>query len=679
MNTVSPLNMAKADQKGNILKEYIWPVLKNYVEYAFNTQNYNCTKIKPARLIVKLFNIMNLGMKVYELTGSSYILDWSTGPPVINACQFLDNAYQTSTCFVLTKAGEVKQHYVTCEEVALKVKAVADKLYYPYTDNPVSGKQVHWLALKGNGGFAPDGSINTTALTNEQGEATVTWKLSSLPASDHLARAMTMLHDGSSLSRVDFNTASYTPAPTTKILDGDNQSGVINKGLAKPLIFSVQDAKDILPMGTDLFDLTWEVKGESVSFSIKSKTCDWQIQGNPVTFKATAVDPIITSVQITPDNLTLKKDETVTLTAAAYNASGKEVPVEASQWQWKDDNGGIVSVTGNGNQANVKGLNAGKATVVAIENGSGVKASVNLVVVADAAKIVIEAGNNQFRNTAGYLPENLKVKLTDASDNPLAGAKLKWEISSGKGKLDYAITTTDVNGISENKFFVDYSNEKHDVKVSVIGKEEINATFLETLRLVPMGDGIYWNYGGEQFWDYKKSGPDIWQSAKLGNNGIICGNSSGWKGEVCYSNLYYDKNQTDFYFNWGIGTGLEDVKHYFKDGDTLKVIPMHGNNEIKNYVKILKIISDTEILVQIASPNWFTTGSEGGNPTIVFAGWQIYNQFIKRGVGITRSEIWIPKISWGDHSYRPTSLEVPSIADCALQFYSDLKDYKVVE
>ncbi len=618
VSTISPLNLAKAGQKGDILKEYIWPVLKNYLEYAFNTQNFNCTRIKPNRLTVKLFNMMNLGVKVYELIGASYILDWSEGPSVLNACQLLDDSYQTSPCFVVKKANEVKQNYLTCEEIPLKVKAVSDKLYYPYREEPVEGKPIHWLALKGNGGFAPDGSINTTVQTDPQGEASVTWQLPTAP-SNHLARAMILLNNGTFFSQVDFSTSSYQPTPVTKIVDGNHQTGAIAQSLTKPLVLSVIDPKDGLPMKIERFDIDYQITGggklepdpstsspvwaayiwtlgqeeggQTVNFNITSKSCDWPIQGNPVVFKATAVD-----------------EETM-----------------------------------------------------------------------EGTHLVIQDGNNQFRNTAGYLPKNLKVQLLDVENKPLKNIKLQWEMTSGKGKLDAVVTTTDANGYAENKFFVDYANDKHDVKVSVVGREEITAEFNETLRLIPLGSRNSWNYFGEQFWDYKKNGPDIWQSAKLGDNGIICGNSWGWKDEVCYDNLYYDKNQTDFYFNWGIGVPIEDMKHYFDDGDTLKIIPMTNPYDTKNYIKTIKVINDKQIVVQVFSPSWFTSGVDvDGNAIVEFAGWNAYLHYIERGKGIVRAENYVVKNAW-DESYRPKSTEVPSLEDCVLNLYSDLKDYTVTD
>ncbi len=714
-STLNPVNMANANRTGNVMKEYVLPIFKNYAEYVFNTNTYNCTRIKPNRLFVKLFNYANFAYGIYEKLNLSYVIDWADGPATINACQFLDNNYNTSPCFVLKSNAAVKTQYYACEAVELKVKAVQDELYYPNQATPVPGKQFVWVIAQGRGGFAPDGSVNSTATTDANGEAAIKWIMPST-AGDNLARAM---FSSSNFVQFTTKTAVISPKVTT---DGDGQTGAIGQPLKKSIVLTLLDGNNGDGLVTsDRYATKFVIKGggilkpvaaplgigiayewtlgpqpgdQSVDVLLNSQPCIGQPEGMPiasVTFKATAIDPVITSVKITPDNPTLKKDETRTLTATAYNAGGKEVPTENSQWQWNSDNANIVSVAANGKQATVKGVAAGKANITATETGSGVKKPVVVTVAAEASKLVITEGNNQFRNTAGYLPKNLKVKLTDAANAPLSGVALKWEMVSGKGRLDYATSTTDANGLAENKFFVDYSNDKHDVKVTVVDKEAINSTFNETLRLVPMGVGNYWSWVGESFYKYAKYA-NILHKITMMEDGRMCdeitfnytdSTSKPYNSIRCSerANPYFDKNQSEFSIVWGgFGVGLGDLKHYFKDGDTLDYRIVEGRGEVKYNVKTIKVISNTEILIQTCVVDGWVPINPKIGETIeyVFAGWTIYNQYITRGIGLTKTEWYTPKINWDD-SYRLASPNVPSVSDCVLRDVLTLKDHKVVD
>src|SRR5690606_2121415 len=64
---------------------------------------------------------------------------------------------------------------------------------------------------------------------------------------------------------------------------------------------------------------------------------------------------------------------------------GKQVPVEADLWKWEDYFDGIVSITGNGNSATLRGLQEGESGGVVTEIGSGIKELFRILVNADTS------------------------------------------------------------------------------------------------------------------------------------------------------------------------------------------------------------------------------------------------------------------------------------------------------
>jgi hypothetical protein len=65
-----------------------------------------------------------------------------------------------------------------------------------------------------------------------------------------------------------------------------------------------------------------------------------------------------------------------------------------------------------------------------------------------ATNIVVESGNAQQATVARALPEQIVVKVTDASDRAVSGVTVTFEAAAGSGDASPPQTTTDVNGFA---------------------------------------------------------------------------------------------------------------------------------------------------------------------------------------------------------------------------------------
>ena len=357
------------------------------------------------RTAFRLFDLYDKTKKAYELTSTvaRFGYDFVQYPSVVTLCKFVDYDNKVHNCFILQKVADSDgQRGYVCDTLSkpLVVQLVEDKKYYPDA-NPIEGFTVMWQKS--------DKSL-ATSKTNYDGYAELKEvMLTDQPGEQQTTASIARLDPNlGTIQQVTFKATAVRPALQAQTVN-PVQTGSVGKKLTKPIIFSLTDGSPLNFVKLNRFTIQPEITGggklepdpattsplfsgwnwtlgpaegeQTVKFAITNKRCSpWPVQGNPVTFKATAIDPVITSVKITPDNPTVKKDQTLTLTATAYNAGGKEVPTENSQWQWGSDKPNIVSVAANGKQATVKGLAAGKANVTATETGSKSLANVSVTV-----------------------------------------------------------------------------------------------------------------------------------------------------------------------------------------------------------------------------------------------------------------------------------------------------------
>ncbi|MDP2543540.1 Ig-like domain-containing protein [Photobacterium damselae subsp. piscicida] len=158
------------------------------------------------------------------------------------------------------------------------------------------------------------------------------------------------------------------------------------------------------------------VYGETIGEANVTATLQTTVS-NPISIKVT--NAIITAINISPDNLTLGKGETATLSAKAIFSDGTINDITKSvSWNISDNNIAAIS------DGNITALNLGKATVTAT-NGSIISNTTSLTVSSavlksirirsdfpDATSIFVVKGQKVLFNAEGIYSDNSKKDIT---------------------------------------------------------------------------------------------------------------------------------------------------------------------------------------------------------------------------------------------------------------------------
>lgn len=92
------------------------------------------------------------------------------------------------------------------------------------------------------------------------------------------------------------------------------------------------------------------------------------------------------------------------------------------------------------------GTRAGPQGFTAFVAGVGAAHFTVTALVGPASQIVIARGNGQEGPADSQLPVPLEVSIRDLHGNPVAGARVRWEVMQGGGLLGLSETTSDVSG-----------------------------------------------------------------------------------------------------------------------------------------------------------------------------------------------------------------------------------------
>lgn len=251
----------------------------------------------------------------FGLTLLDFSFDYYVHPSVIPLCKFVDpldsNIYN---CFTLRKitGGDNQRAYV-CDTLSspLLVQLVEDKKYYPQ-EEPMEDFTVVWQKpdktfATSKTDYAGYAQLKGVVLTDEPGEQITTASIARLDPKIGI------------IQQVEFKATASRPILKV-VTYNDKQTGEIGKQLTKPIILSIVDGFEPNFVLLNRFNVKPEITGggtleadetsttpiglgfiwklgpkegeQTVTFTINNKRCSpWQIQGNPVTFKATAEDP----------------------------------------------------------------------------------------------------------------------------------------------------------------------------------------------------------------------------------------------------------------------------------------------------------------------------------------------------------------------------------------------------
>ena len=342
-------------------------------------------------------------------------------------------------------------------------------------DNPLPNIAVTFAVATGGGTIT-----GGTATTNASGIATLgSWTLGSAAGPNTL----TVTSPAVTGVSVTFQAAGGAgPAANVAILAGNNQTGTAGGNVAVRPAVKVTDANGNFVAG---FTVTFAPGGGSGSVTGGSVVTDgagiatvgsWKLgttpgsqtltataaglNGSPITFNATAVAPVASSIAgYVGNNQTARPGFAVATAPAVVVNDPAGIPVPGVTVTFEVTGGG-GSITGATAVTNVNGIAAvgswtlgpaaGQNTLLA-RSGTLTGSPVTFNATAAAAPpttIAINAGDGQSAKAGQAVAIPPSVKITDAEGFGVAGVAVTFSIRSGGGSLTQPSVVTNVSGIA---------------------------------------------------------------------------------------------------------------------------------------------------------------------------------------------------------------------------------------
>ena len=342
-------------------------------------------------------------------------------------------------------------------------------------DNPIAGVAVT-VAVTAGGGTITGG----TATTNAQGIATVgSWTLGTAAGPNSLTATSTAIPGASFV----FNAAGGAgPAAKIELLAGNNQTGTAGGLIPTPPSVKVLDANGNFVAG---YTVTFSPASGSGSVTGGTVVSDaggiatvgsWRLgqtpgsqsllaaaaglAGSPVTFTATAVAPVPTTIAgHAGNNQTARPNFTVTSPPSVIVTDPAGVPVPGVAVTFAVTAGGGtltgenattnsdgIAAVGSWRLGAEQGLNTITATAAGL-TGSPVVFNATAAALPPTA-MVIAAGNNQTAFAGQPVAVKPAVRVIDAEGVGVPGITVTFTIRSGSGTITEATPVTNASGIA---------------------------------------------------------------------------------------------------------------------------------------------------------------------------------------------------------------------------------------
>jgi VCBS repeat-containing protein len=339
-------------------------------------------------------------------------------------------------------------------------------------ERPVTNQEVTFSIVSGGGSVEPQ-----TVSTDADGIAAANWTLG-LSAGIQELRARTIQGGSGTPLDVPFTATAVAGSGSVLVgVRGDDQTGPVNSALPDSLVVKATDA-----VGNPVADVevTWSVTGggsispvtvvtgadglaaaERVlgasSGAQSARATVEGFTGSPVTFSHTAVpaNPTVLVLvagddQTGPGGFALADSLVVRL----EDDNGNGIGNRSISWIVSSGSGSVspttVTTDPNGLAATswTPPAAVGNYTVSAVFSGLP-PVQFTATATADVpTTIELASGNNQSATVGTALPSPLVVRVTDASDNPVANVGVTWAAQVG-GSVSDATTATDANGLAQ--------------------------------------------------------------------------------------------------------------------------------------------------------------------------------------------------------------------------------------
>jgi trimeric autotransporter adhesin len=246
------------------------------------------------------------------------------------------------------------------------------------------------------------------------------------------------------------------PVPVSRIVLSTGDFG-LRVGETRQLSATLLDAAGNPVTGRPI---SWSVTNGSVASvsstglvtALGTGTARIDVRADGITANVSVtVTPVpVAAVAVTPGTLSLRVDETSTLTATMRDAAGAVLTGRAVGWTSSAPS--VATVT----DGVVRAVSAGSATITATSEGVAGTASVTVTAAEPAppgppARLEIVSGNEQQGLQNAELPQPLVVRVLDASGRPVPDAFVLWT-PSHDGRANPTLARTDAAGLATTRW-----------------------------------------------------------------------------------------------------------------------------------------------------------------------------------------------------------------------------------
>jgi hypothetical protein len=295
---------------------------------------------------------------------------------------------------------------------------------------PISGYDVEFSVRSGGGSISPQ-----RVFTDEQGHATVTWKLGSDLGEQRAAAVAGEVEAA-------LTAVAQPEAASVVITGGNGQSAEANARLRDSVAVQVRDTNGKGVSGVSVYWTATSGGGQAspasgISDSNGVVRASWTLGGTSgtqtlnakapgvgeVNFTATAtsgVAPGVHQVVVSPDELTFDAiNDEATLSATVYDAANQTLKETVT---WSSLSSGVASVDASGN---VTARGAGTALIVAMASGLADTSTVTVRQVPAS----IEISPASVAMTVGMTTQ-LNATVRDAGGSTISSPSVTWQSSS---------------------------------------------------------------------------------------------------------------------------------------------------------------------------------------------------------------------------------------------------------
>ncbi|GAB3203364.1 hypothetical protein GCM10027293_33340 [Pontibacter aydingkolensis] len=251
LNAINPHNLKDAIVQKKAFELYILPILKEVGKSAAT-----CSQEAAGKAPSKLFKMVDLVDK--HLPVFWYAGEWGIREAAVDGCQYLNADYETSNCFYIESAKTINKQYFPGDTVEIKIKAVENEHYYPYEVKEAAFRRFTWLKKGGSYFSKPERVDLFYDRTDVNGEATIKWVLS-CEEEVNTVQAWIQGVEESLKDNMFYTLTRVPPMEVVKQEGSDYQEGEKGKKLPRPIVFSIRDLSDNLPVKLNRFNLKWEV------------------------------------------------------------------------------------------------------------------------------------------------------------------------------------------------------------------------------------------------------------------------------------------------------------------------------------------------------------------------------------------------------------------------------------